>query len=633
MYIPEIKRKKLANPEIAKLENYGTKIPEEFWDKFQKREIPSKPETRIKTDTLEEKIMGTKEKLLPHQFERAKKALSFLKYGAPSFQKTPLPSCCVKNTQDTSQFGEDVADTIATWLKKGYVSGPFKEPPLPKFRSNCLMAVDQGSKVRSILNVSKPKGESMNDNVEEKDVEKVKMDTARSFSYAILRAGKGARMYKTDVKDAYKNVPVDVKDLRLQGFEFGGRYFLENRLIFGASTSVSNYDITGKTILDLALANCEIPRDLVKRTIDDVPVVSPRNKDWGEKFTDEYKKVCKDINIELAEDCPKFEKAFTDSTYGKVLGKFFDTGKMAWMVPEEKRTELIREIESAHEYGVSTKQLESLLGKLNDIGIMCPFLKSFRSELYRDLSGREAESTHKSKLSTNARKELNVWWGFLRDKDPWNRICGPPAEPPIMATVFTSDAAGLPHACLYKGDIGVASVGYSGSGSIIFAQRQWYQKRFIMEKTDVDGKRFGNKTTTLEAMGLLLPLLSIPEQLRNKHIVLRVDNMGCVYGFNNHTQGEDSSAEMLLKTVHMIGAALGSKIYVEHAPRRSDWLSEMVDNMSRRSTTSEMEQLTLDRFRHIGKSEIFEKWMKEPKVSFEWPLDVTKSLYHKSVMS
>jgi hypothetical protein len=66
-------------------------------------------------------------------------------------------------------------------------------------------------------------------------------------------------------------VPVDVKDLRLQGFQFGGRYFIENRLIFGASTSVSNYDITGKTILDLALANCEIPRTLVKRTIDDVP--------------------------------------------------------------------------------------------------------------------------------------------------------------------------------------------------------------------------------------------------------------------------------------------------------------------------------------------------------------------------
>jgi hypothetical protein len=59
------------------------------------------------------------------------------------------------------------------------------------------------------------------------------------------------------------------------------------------------------------------------------------------------------------------------------------------------------------------------------------------------------------------RKELNVWWGFLSDKNPWNEICGPPIEHPIMATVFTSDAAGLTQACLYKGDKGVASVGYT----------------------------------------------------------------------------------------------------------------------------------------------------------------------------
>jgi hypothetical protein len=96
----------LANPEITKLESYSTKVSDEFWNKFQKRELPKKPKTRINTDTLEEKITDTKKKLLPHQFERAKKALSFLKYGAPSFQKTPLPSCCVKNTPDTSQFGD-----------------------------------------------------------------------------------------------------------------------------------------------------------------------------------------------------------------------------------------------------------------------------------------------------------------------------------------------------------------------------------------------------------------------------------------------------------------------------------------------------------------------------------------------
>jgi hypothetical protein len=32
--------------------------------------------------------------------------------------------------------------------------------------------------------------------------------------------------------------------------------------------------------------------------------------------------------------------------------------------------------------------------------------------------------------------------------------------------------------------------------------------------------------------------------------------------------------------------------------------------------------MTLDRFSHIEKYEILEKWMKEPKVSFKWLLDI-----------
>jgi hypothetical protein len=66
---------------------------------------------------------------------------------------------------------------------------------------------------------------------------------------------------------------------------------------------------------------------------------------FGVSFS--IKEICRDINIELAEDCPDFEKAFTDSTYGKVLGKFFDTEQMAWKVPDNKRKDLAKEIESA----------------------------------------------------------------------------------------------------------------------------------------------------------------------------------------------------------------------------------------------------------------------------------------------
>jgi hypothetical protein len=72
--------------------------------------------------------------------------------------------------------------------------------------------------------------------------------------------------------------------------------------------------------------------------------------------------------------------------------------------------------------------------------------------------------------------------------------------------------------------------------------------------------------------------------------VLRVDNMACVYGFENRNCSGDKSASILLQSLHMIGAALGSKIYVEHAERHSDWTAEIAENLSREETTTEIDQ-------------------------------------------
>ncbi len=54
--------------------------------------------------------------------------------------------------------------------------------------------------MRPVLNVSEPCFSSLDDNVDKRHVEKVVMDTARSFSYRILRAGKFARMDKRTQK-------------------------------------------------------------------------------------------------------------------------------------------------------------------------------------------------------------------------------------------------------------------------------------------------------------------------------------------------------------------------------------------------------------------------------------------------
>ncbi len=64
------------------------KIPSpSFWEKFPKRDLPVVPETKIDTGKLEGKVTELSEKLSTFQFERARRAINFLKYGAPAFQK------------------------------------------------------------------------------------------------------------------------------------------------------------------------------------------------------------------------------------------------------------------------------------------------------------------------------------------------------------------------------------------------------------------------------------------------------------------------------------------------------------------------------------------------------------------
>ena len=94
--------------------------------------------------------------------------------------------------------------------------------------------------------------------------------------------------------------------------------------------------------------------------------------------------------------------------------------------------------------------------------------------------------------------------------------------------------------------------------------------------------------------------------------------MAWVFGFKNRNSNGDKSALIFLQSLHVIGAALGSKIYVEHAERRSDWTAEIADNLSREETTTEIDQLTLGRFggtREIGP---LEDWMSRPKP--DWAL-------------
>ncbi len=67
-------------------------------------------------------------------------------------------------------------------------------------------------------------------------------------------------------------------------------------------------------------------------------------------------------------------------------------------------------------------------------------------------------------------------------------------------------------------------------GDTLLVHRLFRPRDFIEKKTDGKGAKFGDKTCTLEVIGVILPFLLIPEKLKNQLIVCGVDCMGVCMG-------------------------------------------------------------------------------------------------------
>ena len=614
----EMAGKARKHPLIPILDDYTKPPNERFWVNFPSRDLPVKVKSSLNTVALEALIEERKQLLTQAEVNRAKRAVRYLSEGAPSCQKTVLPAVYCRNAASTYSYGPELTDTIAEWVSKGFVAGPFSCPPLPNFRVNPLMVVPQKGKVRPCLNVSSPSGKSFNDNIHEPSMEKVYMSSPQKFSYSVLEAGKNGLMTKFDMKDAYKNVPCRIEDLRLQGFEWCGKYFVELAQIFGAKSSVPNYDTLGNTTKVLAKAVCEIPRHLVHRQLDDVPTVAPATSGWCEAFTEEYKKVCSKINISLAEECPKKDKAFCNSTRGKVLGIEFDTITQSWNLPEDKCTEYANLIVEALS-GESMSLLESqkLLGKLSFVSSMAPWARSFLRPLQLFSTNIEESNMSACPIPYEVRRDLQFWWKFITSGDSVP-IAHPTGAPPLLHLSFTTDAAG------WKEDgssleVGLGCVGLDEEGRINFANQTLWYPEDVLSFFDMKGKYMGNKTTTLEFSGILIPFMLCPELVNTRHVVIGVDNISCLYAWERGYSKEDNTASVLVRTLVLLSAKLSCVVHMKHVPRDTTWESKLADRLSRKKTTQLSDRKLLSQFKLPRLPEAFRTWMRKPSEDWDLP--------------
>ena len=505
------------------------------------------------------------------------------------------------------------------WVKKGFASGPFDSPPLACFRVNPLIAIEQHGKIRPVLNVSEPAGRSFNDNVNKNGVEKVFMSSAKDFGYSLCKAGVSANFSKFDLSDAYKNVPSKASDFRLQGFSWLGKFFFESQQIFGAISSVSNYDTFGHTIEDVAVVISETPAELTHRRLDDVPNVAPASTQWCEKFSAVYSNLCDSINVKLAPDCPNNDKAFRIVKEGKVLGIIFRSKDLSWSLPVEKKVKCLNAISILLAGDlVNLLFIQKLLGRLSDICQMCPFMRAFKRPIIDMLVLLQSDPVVNIAAPEAAQADLLVWAGMLSTSE-WLPVPREPGGPTLRHKLFTADAAGVAEGEVNDG-AGVGGVGLDEDGMIITCFQYIWNNDMICFMKDSKGARFGSKTATLEMVGIVLPFLLYPKWLVNQHVVFSTDNMGCFFGWENMYVKGDVTASILVKSVLLMSTFLGTTVHVIHVPRKTTWENVVADKLSRRKTTTHAVKKLLDSFGMTVVPRFFCEWLSCPCEDWNMPI-------------
>jgi len=79
-----------------------------------------------------------------------------------------------------------------------------------------------------------------------------------------------------------------------------------------------------------------------------------------------------------------------------------------------------------------------------------------------------------------------------------------------------------------------------------------------------------------------LPFTLFPENVAGKHVIFYVDNMAVVYGWERGGLKRGSTADSILKTVHILASFLGTRVYVRHVRRVSNEMSDLADDLTRR---------------------------------------------------
>ena len=232
------------------------------------------------------------------------------------FGHDPL-SCCLNPSSPTC-----LPDITLTKLQKeidlGRIAGPFANRPFPSLQCSPIGLVPkhEPNEFRLIQHLSFPQGQSINDFIS-KDSCSVNYASFDSAVDLVMASGPGGWLAKSDIKSAFRLLPVSPLDYELLGFEFQGQFYFDRCLPMGCSSSCPLFE-TFSTFLEFQVKKVSGSSG-VTHYLDDFLFIG-RSREECAYLLQTFRGMCSAVGVPIAE-----EKTVAPSQAISYLGLEIDT--------------------------------------------------------------------------------------------------------------------------------------------------------------------------------------------------------------------------------------------------------------------------------------------------------------------
>jgi len=305
----------------------------------------------------------------------------------------PSKASGAKNLISAMQRPEVVDSKLIKERQCGRILGPFSYPPFSNLRVSPLGVIPKKApgEFRMIHHLSFPYGDSINTFIpSEFSTVKYAVDDAINFIIA-----------KTDVRSAFRIIPVHPSDYPLLGLQWRGQWYYDRCLPMGCSSSSKTFESLSTAMEWIARNKLGIPHIL--HILDDFLIIGESTSDCQAKLQ-RFLHFCEDIGVPMAP-----EKTEGPSPVLTFAGIELDCLQYEARLPQEKVDKCIAGIKNARGRNkITLRDLQSLIGSLN---FACSVIVPGRVFLRRMINltiGRK-NPHHYIRLTKEIQQDLHIW--------------------------------------------------------------------------------------------------------------------------------------------------------------------------------------------------------------------------------